>query len=130
MKSAWLVMAAIAAGMLLMGSTQAEDKKPEAPEIPIKTVMKEAMASKLAAKAAEGKATAEEVKKLADLFTALHKAKPPKGEAESWNMKTEALVKAIKGVAEGNAEAQKALGKAINCGACHGAHKPPAPPKE
>lgn len=125
MKSAWLVMAAMAAGLLVMGSTQAEDKKEEAKPT-IKAVMKEAMASKLAAKAAEGKASPEEVKKLADLFTALHEAKPPKGEAESWSMKTEALVKAIKGVAEGNKEAQMALGKAINCGACHSAHKPPA----
>jgi hypothetical protein len=129
MRSAWLLAAAIAAGMLLMGSTQAEDKKEESPKIPIKTVMKEAMAGGLAKKAAEGKATAEEVKKLADLFTALHDAKPPKGEAASWAMKTEALVKAIKGVAEGNKEAQMALGKAMNCAACHGAHKPPAPPK-
>lgn len=121
MRSAWLVMAVLAAGMLVVGSVKAEDKKAESPSI--KAVMKQAMASKLAEKASKGEATPEEVKKLADLFTALHEAKPPKGEAEAWAMKTDALVKAIKGVAEGNKEAQVALGKAINCAACHKDHK-------
>lgn len=124
MRSAWLVMAAVAAGVLLLGSTQAEDKKEEAPKITIKAVMKEAMKDGLCKKCGSGQASADEKKRLVELFTALHAAKPPKGEAESWNTKTEALIKAAKALEAGDKEAAAALGKAANCGACHGAHKP------
>ncbi len=43
--------------------------------------------------------------------------KPPKGDADSWKKKTGAIVSAIK------LNDQARLKKAVNCKACHSAHK-------
>ena len=98
----------------------AQDEKTKAS---IKEVMKVAMKGGLTKKVAEGKASEEEKKQLAGLFAALHDNKPPKGEASSWDEKTNTLVKAANDVLAGKAGAGEALSKAANCMACHSAHK-------
>ena len=42
----------------------------------------------------DGKASKEQKEKLLELYTALGQNKPPKGDAKSWNEKTDALVSA------------------------------------
>jgi hypothetical protein len=89
----------------------------EKPKYTIKEVMKEAMKGGLCKKVATGKASKEEKDKLLEMFTALTQNKPPKGEADSWKTKTDALVSAAKG------DDGKALGKAAMCATCHEVHK-------
>jgi len=117
-----LVAFAVMGGLALainLTSDGADDKP-----VAIKEVMKTCMAKGgLCTKVASGKATDEEKKKLVALFEDLHKNKPPKGDAESWNKFTSALVDAAKAAAEGKDGAADALKKAANCMGCHGAHK-------
>jgi hypothetical protein len=117
-----LIVASVVVGLgwlALTLSGVAQDNK----KIEIKEVMQTAMKGGLCTKVAKGEASAEEKKKLAGLFAALHEAKPPKGEAESWNAKTKALVDAANDVLAGKEGAADKLKAAANCMACHSAHK-------
>ncbi|GIW89144.1 MAG: hypothetical protein KatS3mg108_3468 [Isosphaeraceae bacterium] len=89
----------------------------------IKEVMKVAMKGGLAKKVASGQASAEQQRELVRLMEALAANKPPRGEASSWESKTAALIDASRGVLEGKPDAAEALKRAINCKACHDAHK-------
>jgi hypothetical protein len=89
----------------------------------IKDVMKGAMKGGLCKTVAEGKASEAQKKELLELFEALHKAKPPKGEDKSWDEKTAALVDAVKAAIDGKQGASEQLKKAANCKACHDTHK-------
>src|SRR5678815_4902314 len=108
-------------GLAALGyTTLAEEEKPKHT---IKAVMKTCMKEGLCKKVADGKASADEKKQLAELFTALAANKPPKGGADSWKDKTGALVEASKEVVAGKEGAEAKLGKAANCMACHKEHK-------
>lgn len=89
----------------------------------IKDVMKTCMKGGLCKKVAGGKASDAEKKKLHDLFVAMAKCKPPKGDEDSWKEKTEALVNAAKAAVDGDGKAGAALKKAADCKGCHSAHK-------
>ena len=80
-------------------------------------------ANSLRAKVLAGTAGEEDTKKLLELYTALSKNEPKKGEADAWKAKTEAIVGAAKGVVEGKDGSKGDLEKATNCMACHSAHK-------
>ena len=109
-------------GVVSMPATGADD---EAPKYKIKDVMKKAFKGPLLKKVAGGKASKDEVKELHAMLEAMAKAKPPKGEEESWKKLTGALVKASKAVSEGDdGKAGAKLKKAANCKACHSSHKP------
>jgi len=92
-------------------------------DIKIKDVMAKAMKGKLCEKVAKGEGSADDKAELVKLFTALGKNKPPKGDADSWKAKTDALLAAAKDAQAGKDGAGPALMKAANCGACHGMHK-------
>ena len=102
-----------ALALVLDGNVQGGDKE----KVTIKVVMQKAMKGGLCTKVASGKADDAEKKQLVELFEALAKATPPKGEADSWKEKTKALVDAAKS-ADG-----AALKKAANCAGCHSVHK-------
>jgi len=102
-----------ALALVLDSSVNGGDKK----EVTIKVVMQKAMKGGLCGKVASGKADADEKKQLIELFTALSKATPPKGEEASWKEKTKALLDAAK------ADDGKALKKAADCAGCHSEHK-------
>jgi hypothetical protein len=108
-------------GLLLASTSGAADDD----KVTIKEVMKKAHTGKpkLCEKVATGKASKEEKEKLVDLYTALSKNKPPKGEEDSWKEKTAALVKAAKACADDDKDGPNALKKAVNCKACHEVHK-------
>ncbi len=96
------------------------------PKITIKDVMKKGFNKRkgLLPKVTKGSATDEEKKELHEMFVALSKNKPPRGEEESWKKFTGALVKAGKMVVDGDEKGVGMLKKAANCAACHKAHKP------
>lgn len=92
----------------------ADDK--DKPKYTIKEVMK-LHKEKLHEKFAEGKASKEDKEKLIEAYEAMGKNPAPKGDAKEWKAKADALVKALKD------DDKDAFKKAVNCGACHGAHK-------
>lgn len=91
----------------------------------IKDVMNKAHRGKpaLCAKCVQGKATADEKKTLLALYEDLAKAEPPKGDKESWKAKTDALIKAARGLVDGDKKAVAAYKKALDCKGCHSVHK-------
>jgi hypothetical protein len=107
----------VAAGALLGAADKPAKKK-----ITIKTAMKDIKGG-LHTKVIEGKATAAEKTKLLAYAKALPGLKPPKGSKESWKKLTTALLKATTAAVEGKDGGTAALGKAINCKACHTPHK-------
>lgn len=106
-----------------VAANAADDEKPK---YTIKQVMEKAHKGNdaLLKKVAGGSAGADEKKTLLEMYVALGKNKAPKGDADSWNEKTTAIVTAAKAVAEDKEGGIAALKKATNCGACHKAHKP------
>ena len=102
---------------LTVGLARAEDKMP----------IKEAMAAHKKGelkKVLEGKGTEADKKKLLEVYEAMAKAKPPKGDEENWKKLNEAIVAAAKDVVAGKEGSVDALNKATNCAGCHKAHKP------
>lgn len=99
--------------LILDGNVEGGDKD----KVTIKVVMQKAMKGGLCKKVASGEANEAEKKELVELFTALAKNEPPKGDAASWKEKTKALLDAAK------ANDGAALKKAADCAACHSEHK-------
>ncbi len=107
--------------LLVLGDNNAGEKaKYTIPEVMAKA---HKGATALMPKVAKGKASDDEKKQLVELYTALSKNEPPKGDAADWKTKTTALVDAAKKAADGDEAAAKSLPKLANCAACHKAHK-------
>jgi hypothetical protein len=106
-------------GFISVLSAQDKDK----PKYTIKEVMKEHGKGKTKDKIIDGSASADEKKKMVEMYTELAKNKPPKGEADNWKKLTDALVKATKDVESGKDGAVDEYKKATNCKACHENHK-------
>ena len=102
-----------------MFATAQDDK----PKFTIKEVMKKAHESKLCGKVADGKASKEEKDSLVEMYVALTKNKPSKGDAKSWETKTKALVDAAKECVEDEKKGGPKLKAAVNCMNCHKVHK-------
>ncbi len=75
-------------------------------------------------KAVDGKASADEIKKLIAGYKELCAAKPPKGDEASWKAKTGKLLAAAEGLEKGGADAVTKYKAALDCKACHSVHKP------
>ena len=131
MKSTQIVVATTAcvagfiAGNLLLGQALAAEAKKDA----IKEVMKSCHKAPkgeepICKKAADGKASPEEIKKLLAGYKELCAAKPPKGDAASWKEKTGKLLAATEALAKGEADAAAKYKTAVSCKGCHDAHKP------
>jgi hypothetical protein len=126
----YFALAVLAVAVASAGVFRADDKKDD-PKYTIKDVMKMAhQADKdskdptLAKKVTDGKGSKEDKAKLLELYTALAANKPPKGDADAWKKQTTTIVDAAKAVVDGKDGAEKDLGKAINCMACHKDFKP------
>lgn len=130
----YMLMAALAVG--LVGASYAEDKGKEEPKGPtIKDVMKKCHSAPkgedpLCKKFLTGAATEAEIKTILACYAALPGGKPPRGEADSWKTKSTALVSAAKDLAAKKEGAADAYKKAVDCKACHEAHKPLPKPKD
>ncbi len=101
------------------------DDDEEKPKYTTKQVMAKVFKGKTAllAKVSKGTATDEEKKSFMAYLKSLAKNSPKKGEAESWKVKTAALIKAGEAVVKGDEGGGAALKKAANCAACHKLHK-------
>jgi len=97
----------------------------EKPRYSIKTVMKLANDKEynLADRVMKGKASPEEQAKLLEWYSTLGANKPPRGDAESWRKKTTAITTSLQAVIDGKDGAEKDFNKAMNCKACHDAHR-------
>jgi hypothetical protein len=102
-----------------------QDQKDDAPKYTIKDVMKKGQSKGgLYAKLMMGKASDADAKTLLEMYQALSKQKPPVGDADSWKMKTTALVEAAQLYVDGKKDdSQAKLRDAGNCMNCHKAHK-------
>ena len=100
-------------------------QKPTGP-ITIGQVMKEAhkKPDQLLKKVAMGKASGKEKARLLELYTAMSKTKPPKGDIKGWKEKCGLLVTAAKAAIDRKPDAKKLLAKASSCKGCHQLHKP------
>ncbi len=116
------VLATVVTGTMMAAALLGAADKPTKSKITIKTAMKDIKGG-LHTKVIEGKATAAEKTKLLGYAKALPSLKPPKGSKESWKKLTAALLKATTAAVEGKDGGTAALGKAINCKACHTPHK-------
>lgn len=119
--TALLSIPLLAACFVCLPATGADDDAE--PKHTIKQVMKAAMKGPLLKKVASGEASDDEKKQLHSMMVSMSKHKPPKGEADSWNELTGALVKAAHDAVEGTEGAGDALKKAANCKGCHSKHK-------
>jgi cytochrome c2 len=75
-------------------------------------------------KAADGKASPDEIKQLVAAYEKLAATKPLKGDEASWKDKTSKLLMAAKALEKGEPDAPARYKQAVNCKACHDAHKP------
>ncbi|MGB7345065.1 MAG: hypothetical protein WBD20_12700 [Pirellulaceae bacterium] len=100
------------------------DDDDKAPKFKTKEIMKKAFKGPLVKKVASGEASDEEKKELHEMLVALAKNKPPRGEQESWEKLTGALVKAGEAAVNGDENAGAMLKKGANCKACHSEHQP------
>jgi hypothetical protein len=122
----YFVMAVMALG--LVGGLSMFRAADEEPKYSIEEVMEKAHKAKkgqtsLFKTVVDGKANAEQKKQLVEYYEALAKNKPEKGSAADWKKRTTAILTAAKQVANGNDGARVQLGRAVNCKACHQAHK-------
>ena len=120
----WMIGCLMLAALVAVGGAIAVSQEKDG-EVPIKEVMKKAHTGKpsLLAKVQSGKASDEEKKMLLELYTALSKNKPPKGDEDAFKKRTEAMVEAAQAAVDGKKEAGKLLKKAVNCKECHMNHK-------
>lgn len=123
-----LSLAACAATLLASGALvwqlQAADE-----DGPIKQVMKTYHKAPkgvdpVCKKASDGKATPAELKNLVAAYRTMAKAKPPKGDDASWKEKCDKLLAGAEALASGAPDGLAKYKEAVNCKACHSAHKP------
>ena len=112
-----LATAALTLGLFSVVNGQAK------PKYTIKQIMKDALKGGLAKKVVGGEATEKEKIQFLDYAISLYENKPKKGEAASWTRLTGNLVTAAAKVAIDPKASTAALGKAVNCKACHNKHK-------
>ncbi len=116
------VLTVLAVAAIAVGVSQAADD--EKPKYAIKEVMQQAHKDGLLKKVTDGGASKEDKEMLLDLYLSLTENEPPKGDPASWKEKTTAVVIAAGKVVVGRDGAEEALKKTVNCGECHGEHKP------
>ena len=129
MKRSILVSFGALSVALWFGAVSLADHHEKKADNAIKEVMKKAhmpFGKALANKVAGGKGSAEDKLALLDLYITLVETHPPKGDEASWQALSGRAALAAAKVAVGREGAEKELQAAMNCKACHDAHKPPA----
>ena len=72
----------------------------------------------------DGNGTKEEIHKLLEYYPSLLLNVPEKGDKAEWKKKVTALLAATKALDKGTPGALEQFKEAVNCKACHQAHKP------
>lgn len=116
-------------GLLANGVLAWQLNAADSKEDPIKEVMKKYHKAPkgtdpICKKAQDGLASKEELKGLVEGYKILAKEKAPKGDAASWKEKTTKLLAASEALQKGAPDAAAQYKEAVNCKACHTAHKP------
>ena len=96
------------------------------PKYTIKEVMKEIHKGddNIGKRASKGLASKEDINKMVEYYASLPLNDPPRGDKQSWQEKTMALVKASQELKAGAPNALDHYKAAANCKACHQLHKP------
>ncbi|TWT36558.1 hypothetical protein KOR34_14640 [Posidoniimonas corsicana] len=89
----------------------------------IAEVMQEGMTSGLAKRVAKGEEPVEGRRELLELFQRLEGTSPSIGHQADWDKRVKALVAAAEDAVDDKEGYAKRLRKAVNCGACHKAHR-------
>ncbi len=119
------VVAGLIAGTALVSQLDAADAKDDAIKEVMKTYHKAPKGTDpTCKKASDGKASADELKKLVAGYKALMTVAPPKGDKASWTEKTTKLLAAAQALEKGAPDAAAKYKEAVNCKACHSVHKP------
>lgn len=121
-----LVAAGVAAVVAVAATTTVSFAADKKPKYSIEEIMKAINKGddNVCKRVASGKASKEDLAKLVEYYEQLPLNKPPKGDEKSWHEKTTALAKAAKAVKAGEPNAAAKFKDAVNCKACHSAHKP------
>ncbi len=72
----------------------------------------------------DGNGTKEEIHKLLEYYPSLLLNEPEKGDKAEWKKRVTALLAATKALDKGTPGALEQFKEAVNCKACHQAHKP------
>lgn len=117
-----MVAVVAAAGLAFSFTALADDDGHEL----IEKAMKEGHKGKtsIVEKIKDGSATKADIEKLHNFYLEMSKVKPPRGDAEAWKKKTTQLADLTGKIAKDDEKAKAAFGKAVNCKACHDAHRP------
>ncbi len=75
-------------------------------------------------KVSNNAATPEELADILKSYQAMCAEAPPKGDKAAWVEKCQALIAAVKKIQAKDAAGVSDYKKAVNCKACHSAHKP------
>jgi len=122
------ILSSIAVLGLLVGiawhaASAQDESESSAPQHTIQEVMKLAHKDGLLKKVLDGKGRHKDAMELIDLYASLADNQPPKGDAESWKAKTDALIIAAARFSVRRKDGIAKLKVASNCKACHSAHK-------
>jgi len=119
----YLAIAAVVLGVAAVMTIRvsADDKK-----MTIKEVMEKAHKGKESPvqTVIAGKADEKMLKEFLGYYKAMGDEKPPKGTEADWKKRTAALVDATQALIDKKPNAQAAFKTAVDCKACHTAHKP------
>jgi hypothetical protein len=123
-----LTLAACAATLLASGALVWQLQAADA-DGPIKQVMKTYHKAPkgvdpVCKKASDGKASPTELKNMVAAYRTMAKARPPKGDDASWKDKCDKLLAGAEALASGAPDGLAKYKEAVNCKACHSAHKP------
>jgi len=77
----------------------------------------------LAVQAREGKAKKEDLETMLEAYQGILGLTPPKGEADNWKIKINALIDSTQDLVDGKEGAAAAYKTAVNCKACHTDHR-------
>jgi cytochrome c2 len=118
-----------AVALLAMGLTAFQSRAADPEETAIKKFMKTyhkapKSVDPVCKRAADGKASADELNNLIAGYSLMASSKPPKGDDASWKEKTGKLLGAAKSLQKGEPGAAASYKAAVDCKACHSAHKP------
>lgn len=113
---------AVLATVCVAACVQAADAKPK---YTIKQIMKDLHKGDDAPskKVMKGEGTPADLKKFVEYYTSLPLQDPPKGDAKEWKERATKLLNATKALEAGKPGALEEFKKAVNCKACHTAHK-------
>jgi hypothetical protein len=121
-----IVVACVALGLTILAADGiTSTPQQDTPKYTIKEVMKKAHGKDgILNKVKSEKASDAEAKTLVEMYVALSKSTPPKGDADDWKKKTGAMVEGAKLYVDGKKDdAVTKLNAATNCKACHAQHK-------